>query len=406
MAELGTVTAETGEAAPPPRRPPSGPPRWVRAIGVTGRVLVATGVLILLFLVYQLWGTNLQEAAAQRDLRGRFAATLATATTTVPATTLPATTLPATAGSARPTATGPATTAASASTAATAATGVPTSVALVAGPIHDGDPVARIEIPRIGVDKIVVAGTTLDDLKKGPGLYAGSPLPGQIGNASIAGHRTTFGAPFYRVNELAAGDEIKVTTIHGVFVYRVTRQRVVDPTDVSVIAATPDAELTLTSCHPRFSANERIVISARLDPAASATAGQPPVTSTAVTSTAVTSTGVTSTALSPNSAAATSVPPTSGTAATGGSGDDPAVVGPVPPGAPRADAFTTGWFGDPAAWPQVALWGTALTLVALGAWRLGRRRPQWVAAAAGLGPFLVLLYFFYENVARLLPPNL
>ena len=117
--------------------------------------------------------------------------------------------------------------------------------------IHPGDPVARLEIDKIGVDKIVVAGTDTADLRKGPGHYPNTPLPGQLGNATIAGHRTTFGAPFYRINELVVGDEIKVTTLEGVFIYRVTEQRVVSPTDVSVIANTTDAELTLTSCHPR-----------------------------------------------------------------------------------------------------------------------------------------------------------
>ena len=78
--------------------------------------------------------------------------------------------------------------------------------------IHPGDPVARLEIAKIGVDKIVVAGTDVGEPRKGPGHYPNTPLPGQLGNAAIAGHRTTFGAPFYRINELVAGDEIKVTT--------------------------------------------------------------------------------------------------------------------------------------------------------------------------------------------------
>ena len=81
-----------------------------------------------------------------------------------------------------------------------------TTLPLSAAPpekVKEGDPLARIEIPKIGVDKIVVAGVALSDLRKGPGHYPNSALPGQIGNAAIAGHRTTYGAPFFRVDELA-----------------------------------------------------------------------------------------------------------------------------------------------------------------------------------------------------------
>ena len=128
-----------------------------------------------------------------------------------------------------------------------------------------GDPVARLEIPRIGVDEIVVSGVGVEDLKKGPGHYPETPLPGQPGNAAIAGHRTTYGAPFFSVDELAPGDKIIATTFAGRFVYRVTGTVVVAPTDVGVIAGTADARLTLTSCHPLYSAANRIVVTAQLD---------------------------------------------------------------------------------------------------------------------------------------------
>ncbi len=353
-----------------------GSPRWARIVGGVGKALIAAGVLILLFVVYQLWGTDLQEASSQSDLKSRFnhelnqSPVLSTPTTTV-STTVPATDV---------------------STTAVPTTAPPTSVTPPAfvTEIHPGDPVARLEIAKIGVDKIVVAGTDTADLRKGPGHYPNTPLPGQLGNAAIAGHRTTFGAPFYRINELVAGDEIKVTTLEGVFIYRVTEQRVVAPTDVSVIANTTDAELTLTSCHPRFSASERIVIKATLDEVATGAAARPPTPQDYGHASEPT---------------ATTVGPvtTDGDAATVGTTAAPSNT----VAAPVADAFTNGWFSDGAAWPQAILWALALAAVAVATWRLGLAwHKRWIAAAIAVLPFLVVLYFFFENAARLLPPNL
>ena len=93
----------------------------------------------------------------------------------------------------------------------------------------------------LGVDKIVVAGVALSDLRKGPGLYPFSALPGQIGNAAIAGHRTTYGAPFFHVDGLT-GDEIIVTTVQGKYRYLVTEIKIVKPTDFSVLDQTPDRD--------------------------------------------------------------------------------------------------------------------------------------------------------------------
>ena len=370
-----------------------GSPRWARILGRVGKGLIAIGVLILLFVVYQLWGTDLQEASSQSDLKSRFnselhaspAVSQPTSTTVVDNTTAPITTAPAT---------DPPMTTAPVSGAPT--TTVPTTVTAPAfvTVIHPGDPVARLEITKIGVDKIVVAGTDTADLRKGPGHYPNTPLPGQLGNAAIAGHRTTFGAPFYRINELVAGDEIKVTTLEGVFVYRVTEQLIVAPTDVSVIANTADAELTLTSCHPRFSASERIVIRAKLDEVATGAAALPPT---------------------PQNYGHTGEQPAGGSTTTAGpattDGDGATVGTTAAPSdtvaAPVVDAFTDGWFSDGAAWPQAILWGLALAALAVAAWRLGLAwGKQWLAAAIAVLPFLVLLYFFFENAARLLPPNL
>ena len=113
--------------------------------------------------------------------------------------------------------------------------------------------IARIEIPAIGVNDIVVAGVSPNDLKKGPGHYPDTPLPGQLGNAAIAGHRTTYGQPFFDVDKLVVGDEIVVTTLNGRYTYRVTGQEIVSPSDYQVVATIDPsrATLTLTSCHPR-----------------------------------------------------------------------------------------------------------------------------------------------------------
>src|ERR1700722_13538307 len=100
----------------------------------------------------------------------------------------------------------------------------------------------------------------------GPGHYPGTPLPGQRGNVGIAGHRTTFGAPFFRLNEVVPGDLIYLTDTSGTtWVYSVQREWVVAPTDVGVLDPTQKAELTLTTCNPRFEAISRLVVRAQLE---------------------------------------------------------------------------------------------------------------------------------------------
>lgn len=127
-----------------------------------------------------------------------------------------------------------------------------------------GAPIGRIQIPRIDVDWVFVEGIDPEDLKKGPGHYPGSPLPGGQGNVAIAGHRTTYGAPFNRLDELQQGDKITVTNAAEAYVYRVEEIKIVAPTDLSVVAPTADPKLTLTTCHPKFSAKQRLIIVAEL----------------------------------------------------------------------------------------------------------------------------------------------
>lgn len=130
-----------------------------------------------------------------------------------------------------------------------------------------GDPLTRLEIPKLDVDVIVVEGTTLSALRAGAGHYPRTPLPGERGNVAIAGHRTTYGRPFNRIDELAEGDEVILTTPIGRHAYEVTRSAwVVDDRDWSVIHDYPrgGSFLTLTSCHPEGSDDYRIIVRAEL----------------------------------------------------------------------------------------------------------------------------------------------
>lgn len=132
--------------------------------------------------------------------------------------------------------------------------------------VEVGDSLTRIKIPSIEVDVVVVEGTTASALRAGAGHYVDSPLPCEIGNVSIAGHRTTYGRPFHNVDLLKVGDEITLETPIGSCTYQVsTEPFVVRPTQVEVVANTPDeATLTLTTCHPKGSARQRLIIKATM----------------------------------------------------------------------------------------------------------------------------------------------
>ena len=129
--------------------------------------------------------------------------------------------------------------------------------------LENGDAVGRLVMPAIGVSEVVVEGTDAGDLRSGPGHYAQTALPGQRGTVAIAGHRTTYGAPFRRVDELESGDRIELRMPYGDFAYRVERTRIVEPTEVSVIERVDHDRLVLTACHPLYSAAQRIVVFAR-----------------------------------------------------------------------------------------------------------------------------------------------
>ena len=298
-------------------------------IGAVGRVLVTVGVLILLFVAYQLWGTGIYEARAQSDLESQFKHDIA-----------------ARRGTTTTTSAGGASTGTSAPTATTTPGGQPPVPAA-------GDAVGVIKIDKIGLDKVVVEGTTVPDLRKGPGHYAGSPMPGQAGNAAIAGHRTTYGAPFADLDQLSRGDRISVRTLTGTWIYvltddpfavKPTQTEVLDP---SVDAATGQeaATLTLTTCEPKYQATKRLVVKAQLSEQ------QTPLPGTGQT---------------------------------------------------RVIAGLSG--GTESRLP-VYLSGLLAALVGGLWWVLFCRYPRWTTWIAGAIPFLIVLLVFYMYLERVLPNN-
>lgn len=135
----------------------------------------------------------------------------------------------------------------------------------VAGRVESGDSLTRLKAPSIGVEVVVVEGTTQAALRAGAGHYPETALPCGSGNVAIAGHRTTFGKPFNRLDEVQPGDEITLETPLGTCRYKVRAAAfVVTPDDVEVVAPTDVPQLTLTTCHPKGSARERLVLQADL----------------------------------------------------------------------------------------------------------------------------------------------
>jgi sortase A len=130
--------------------------------------------------------------------------------------------------------------------------------------VQDGQAMGRIRIPKIHASYVVVDGTAGADLRKGPGFYSQTPLPGLPGTVAIAGHRTTYLAPFRHIDRLGRGDEVDVEMPYGRFTYEVERRRIVEPTALWVIRRTGYDRLVLSACHPLYSAAKRIVVFARL----------------------------------------------------------------------------------------------------------------------------------------------
>jgi sortase A len=127
-----------------------------------------------------------------------------------------------------------------------------------------GHAIGRIKIDRIGLSIVVIQGTDTASLEKGPGHYRNTPIPGQPGTVAIAGHRTTYLAPFRHIDEIRDGDEVRIEMPYGAFTYVVEKHAVVDPSDVGIIKPVGYDRLVLTACHPPYSAAHRYVIFAKL----------------------------------------------------------------------------------------------------------------------------------------------
>jgi sortase A len=242
------VGSAGANAAPTPRRAGDYVRAFIRGIGQT---MVTLGLVVLLFVVYELWVTNIYAHAKQvkahdtltrvwkehKDpLKGEDRAKLPAGKQVV---------LPA------------------------------------------GQGFANLYIPRLGKDYAytIIEGTTEDDLARGPGHYEGTAIPGQIGNFAVAGHRVTHGQPFLNADQIKVGDAIVVQTAHNWYIYRVMGnsktgklgarnsqdvpgREIVDPSDIGVVAPLPDHPgerptkpyMTMTTCNPKYSANQRMVL--------------------------------------------------------------------------------------------------------------------------------------------------
>jgi sortase A len=127
-----------------------------------------------------------------------------------------------------------------------------------------GDAIAKIEIPAIDVSEYVVEGTDTASLRKGPGHYPETPLPGDPGTTAIAGHRTTYGAPFRRIDQMKPGQVVRIDMPDARLVYRVERTAIVDDQELSVLDGVGYQRLVLSACHPLYSAAQRVIVFARL----------------------------------------------------------------------------------------------------------------------------------------------
>jgi sortase A len=226
--------------------------------------------------------------------------------------------------------------------------------------------VAVLRIPRISADVVVVEGVDEPQLALGPGHYPGTPFPGEAGNAAIAGHRTTYGHPFYNLDQLQPGDSIEATTVQGSFSYRVVRSLVVNPSDGAVLDPSATPELTLTTCNPRYSASQRLVVQAVLTGVTPAAPSTPPTT--------------------------TDVPST------------------TPGGLGTASGRSTGHLaGGRGGNLRASLWGGAVLIVLALTWwgvrMLRPRRRPWPAYGLGGVAFLAVLFGFFGAVTPLLPAS-
>lgn len=403
------------------------PRRKSRVIFEVGLAFITAGVVVLLFVGYELVGTNLTEQHNQARLAREFNKALAVGTrpgqgtgrpgtgrpgTTAPGTTAPGTTTAGGAASRRLSSKGGA---ARAKSSPGRALGQGLLTALPVPP--PGGALDHLVIPAIGVDRYVVEGVGEANLQEGPGHYPGTPLPGERGNVGIAGHRTTYGAPFFRLNELAPGDLVYLTDTSGTtWAYSVQRSWVVSPSDVAVLDPSQEAELTLTTCNPRFEATSRLVVRAllvaHLTPGTrSSTRDLPTSLASLGSSKATAHSAPEVTAKLKSSAAGSALPVVTKTAsnepASGGSGSG---EGSPTVSAASGGAQVSALLGAGSGWvaAQLAVWA----LLALGAWvavrLLAAKRCGYSKGLVVLGGAvlcLLPLWFAFENAVVLLPAN-
>jgi len=380
--------------------------RSARIIGGIGRTFIGAGILVMAFAFFQLWGTGLQEERAQGNLSSEFEAQLALVNRLAAEADLAATNNPA---SDEPDST---------PLQAESLKETPVNNQRVPGPNQPqsqdqiekapvlapelaealipkaGDAMGRIEIPALDLTKAIVQGVRRADLRDAPGHYPDSVYPGQAGNAAIAGHRTTYGSPFGDLDKLVPGDSIVVETLQGKFYYEVLPQvdpatgyeighQIVSPYDVSVLDDKGDNRLTLTACHPKYSARERIVVAAKLvsepaEPLPELAPVERPVDDT------------------PDDLAFDSDPSTI----------DPGEASSVDldkDGQLSSDEFeaSLGWqMGE---LPTVLMWALGTFMVGLAGYVAGRKWRRIPAYAATTLPFLAMLWVCFEHLDRLLP---
>ncbi len=445
----------------------------VRVLGTLGKTIIALGLIILLFGIFQLWGTGVIEARAQQDLDDDFSDLLEASSAWEPAPLSPvATPTPGPADTADPTATPePIETPRSAddpnpSPPSPSPTPTPTPTAEPAGDPQppptphpewlamlyrdQGSAIARIQIPRIGLDKTVVEGVRVGDLRKGPGHYPATAMLGQEGNAAIAGHRTTYGAPFGDIDELLPGDEMIITTIQGEFIYRVIEQGegfghlIVPPTAVEVLdqdfPVHPN-RLTLTACHPKGSARQRIIVVGELvgepaptyprpgqqqqfalqladenvdevessnqtitttpapEPTDEATTATPEPEPADETATSTPEPEPTDEATTPTPASTPTADPTPETEEE----DEEEETAAAAAASPTADSFGEGLDGDSDGLIPAVLWGLAAMAIWFSALFAGHRWKKLPAYALSTVPFLIVLFMAFWHIDRVLP---
>jgi sortase A len=253
--------------------------------------------------------------------------------------------------------------------------------------------IGRIEIPAIGLSKVVLHGVRRETLRHGPGHYPGTPLPGQAGNAAIAGHRTTYGAPFHDLDRLKPGDPITVVTSEGTFDYVIEGHTsasgeqvgyvVVEPDALDVVADRGDNRLTLTACHPKHSARQRIVVTALLvDPPAGS---WPAPTSTRASPTAT---------ADPARQAPLARPPI----APGGNSEASA-SGWTPAGDALESSY--GWQRDQL--PPLVLWVAVTLIIGCAGKALGQRSRSRLVNALTALVLAPALFQCFTHLDRLLP---